>query len=97
MSNASQTMFAMNTVRMYTTQVCPFCLRAKALLKDKGVAFEEIDVMFDPAKRAEMVERSGGGRTVPQIFIDGEPIGGFDELYDLERQGRLNDLLGIAA
>jgi len=82
---------------MYTTAFCPFCLRAKALLKDKGVAFEEIDVMFDPARRAEMVERSGGGRTVPQIFIDGEPIGGFDELYDLERQGRLNDLLGIAA
>ena len=82
---------------MYTTAFCPFCLRAKALLKDKRVAFEEIDVMFDPARRAEMVERSGGGRTVPQIFIDGEPIGGFDELYDLERQGRLNDLLGIAA
>jgi glutaredoxin 3 len=87
----------MAKVLMYTTAFCPFCLRAKALLKDKGVAFEEIDVMFDPAKRAEMVERSGGGRTVPQIFIDGEPIGGFDELYDLERQGRLNDLLGIAA
>jgi len=82
---------------MYTTAFCPFCLRAKALLKDKGVEFEEIDVMFDPARRAEMTERSGGGRTVPQIFIDGEPIGGFDELYDLERQGRLNDLLGIAA
>jgi glutaredoxin 3 len=87
----------MAKVLMYTTAFCPFCLRAKALLKDKGVAFEEIDVMFDPARRAEMVERSGGGRTVPQIFIDGEPIGGFDELYDLERQGRLNDLLGIAA
>ena len=87
----------MANVLMYTTAFCQFCLRAKALLKDKGVAFEEIDVMFDPARRAEMVERSGGGRTVPQIFIDGEPIGGFDELYDLERQGRLNDLLGIAA
>lgn len=87
----------MADVIMYTTAFCPFCLRAKALLKEKGVDFEEIDVMFDPAKRAEMTERSGGGRTVPQIFIDGEPIGGFDELDDLDRQGRLDDLLGIAA
>jgi GrxC family glutaredoxin len=87
----------MAEVLMYSTAFCPFCLRAKALLQEKGVEFEEIDVMFDPAKRAEMVERSGGGRTVPQIFIDGVPIGGFDELYDLERQGRLNDMLGRAA
>jgi glutaredoxin 3 len=87
----------MAEVVMYTTAFCPFCLRAKALLKEKGVEFEEIDVMFDPAKRAEMTERSGGGRTVPQIFIDGTPIGGFDEMYELERQGRLNDMLGRVA
>ncbi len=87
----------MAEVVMYSTMFCPFCMRAKALLKDKGVDFEEIDVMFDGAKRAEMTERSGGGRTVPQIFIDGEPIGGFDELNALDREGRLDDLLGIAA
>jgi glutaredoxin 3 len=87
----------MAKVIMYSTAFCPFCMRAKALLNAKGVEFVDIDVMFDPAKRAEMTERSGGGRTVPQIFIDGEPIGGFDELYALDRQGRLNDLLGIAA
>ena len=87
----------MANVIMYSTVFCPFCMRAKALLKRKGVDFEVIDVMFDPAKRAEMTERSGGGRTVPQIFIGGEPIGGFDELYDLDREGRLDDMLGIAA
>ncbi|MEM7121110.1 MAG: glutaredoxin 3 [Pseudomonadota bacterium] len=87
----------MAEVVMYSTMFCPFCMRAKALLKDKGVDFEEIDVMFDSAKRAEMTERSGGGRTVPQIFIDGEPIGGFDELNALDKEGRLDGLLGIAA
>jgi glutaredoxin 3 len=87
----------MAKVIMYSTAFCPFCMRAKALLNAKGVEFDDIDVMFNPAKRAEMTERSGGGRTVPQIFIDGEPIGGFDELYALDREGRLNDLLGIAA
>ncbi len=87
----------MAEVVMYSTMFCPFCMRAKALLKKKGVEFENIDVMFDNAKRAEMTERSGGGRTVPQIFIDGEPIGGFDELNALDQEGRLDDLLGIAA
>lgn len=87
----------MAEVVMYSTMFCPFCMRAKALLKQKGVDFEEIDVMFDSAKRAEMTERSGGGRTVPQIFIDGEPIGGFDELNALDQEGRLDGLLGIAA
>ena len=87
----------MAEVVMYSTAFCPFCMRAKALLKEKGVDFDEIDVMFDAAKRTEMTDRSGGGRTVPQIFIDGEPIGGFDELYALDREGRLDDLLGIAA
>ena len=87
----------MAEVVMYSTMFCPFCMRAKALLKEKGVEFEEIDVMFDSAKRAEMTERSGGGRTVPQIFIDGEPIGGFDELNALDKEGRLDGLLGIAA
>ncbi len=83
------------TVEIYTTPICGFCTMAKRLLKQKGVAFEEIDVMRAPDRRAEMVERSGGGRTVPQIFIDGDPVGGCDEIYALDRAGRLDALLGL--
>ncbi len=68
-------------------------MRAKALLRSKGVAFEEIDVTDDPELRAEMVKRSGGRRTVPEIFINGEIIGGCDELYTLEHSGELDLLL----
>ncbi len=82
----------MAEIVMYGTLYCPYCVRAKALLEKKQVPFEEIRVDIEPAKRAEMMRR-GGGRTVPQIFIDGTPIGGCDELYALERQGRLNELL----
>jgi len=88
---------SMADVVIYSTMFCPYCHRAKALLKKKGVAYTEIDVMMDPDKRREMTERSGGGRTVPQILIDGTPIGGCDELHELDRQGRLDPLLGIAA
>ncbi len=63
------------------------------LLNDKGVAFQEIDVGADPALRAQMVERAGGRRTVPEIFINGRIIGGFDELYALEQEGRLDAML----
>jgi len=87
----------MADVVIYTTMFCPYCHRAKALLKAKGVAFTEIDVMMDPDKWREMTERSGGGRTVPQIFIDGKAIGGCDDLHELDRKGRLDPLLGIAA
>ena len=87
----------MAEVVVYSTMFCPYCHRAKALLKAKGVAFTEIDVMMDPAKREEMTRLSGGGRTVPQIFIDGKPVGGSDELHALDRAGRLDALLGIAA
>lgn len=83
----------MKPVEIYTTPLCGFCSMAKRLLTQKGVAFAEVDVMREPARRAEMVERSGGGRTVPQIFIDGRPIGGCDELYALERAGELDALL----
>ncbi len=82
----------MAEIVMYGTLYCPYCVRAKALLEKKQVPFEDIRVDIEPAKRAEMMRR-GGGRTVPQIFIDGTPIGGCDELYALERQGRLNELL----
>jgi glutaredoxin 3 len=83
----------MKTVEIYTTPICGYCMRAKRLLDGKGVPFTEIDVMGNPEKRAEMVRRSGGGRTVPQIFIDGTPIGGCDELHALERTGKLDPML----
>ncbi len=83
----------MATVEVYTTLFCPFCVRAKNLLKAKGVAFTEISVDGDPGLRRQMTERSRGGVTVPQIFINDEPIGGSDELVALENQGRLDALL----
>ena len=83
----------MARVEIYTTQYCPYCIRARMLLNDKGVAFQEIDVGADPALRAQMVERAGGRRTVPEIFINGRIIGGFDELYALEQEGRLDAML----
>lgn len=82
----------MARVVVYTTQYCPYCVRAKALLRHKGVAFEEIDVGDDDAIRERMVEASGR-RTVPQIFIDDVPIGGFEELKELDDQGALDRLL----
>ena len=83
----------MKPVTLYTTPICGYCAMAKRLLDRKGVAYTEIDVMGSPDKRAEMVSRSGGGRTVPQIFIDGTPIGGCDELHALERAGELDAML----
>lgn len=78
---------------IYTTATCPYCLRAKALLSRKQVAFEEIKVDSDYEKRAEMTARAGGRSTVPQIFIDGRPIGGCDDLYELNDEGKLDALL----
>ncbi|MBL4916870.1 glutaredoxin 3 [Szabonella alba] len=83
----------MKTVEIYTSPFCGYCHAAKRLLTSKSVAFTEIDVMADPAQRAEMTRRSNGGRTVPQIFIDGQPIGGSDDLHALDRAGRLDALL----
>jgi glutaredoxin 3 len=83
-------------ILLYTTQYCGYCRAAKNLLRAKGLEFREIDVGFDPSKRAEMVERAGGLRTVPQIFIHGRHVGGYDELAALERQGKLNDWLADA-
>jgi glutaredoxin 3 len=84
-------------VELYTTTYCPFCTRAKNLLKNKGVAFDEIDVTEDEELRAKMIEMSGGRRTVPEIFINGKIIGGFDELKALDDQGKLDTLLAEAA
>jgi len=82
---------------MYTTAFCPYCVRAKALLRSKGVEFEEIDVGADPKLREEAIRLSGGRRTVPQIFIDGKSIGGYDELWELEQAGELDRMLGPAS
>ena len=83
----------MPTVELYTTQICGFCHAAKRLLTSKGVSFSEIDVMADPARRAEMMQRANGGRTVPQIFIGETHVGGNDDLQALERAGKLDALL----
>ena len=87
----------MPDVTIYTTGLCGFCYRAKALLEAKGVAFEEIDVTFNPKKRAEMRERAGGSTSVPQIWIGEHHVGGSDELYALEQAGELDALLGNPA
>jgi glutaredoxin 3 len=84
-------------VEIYTTSYCPFCVRAKALLKSKGVPFDEIDVSADDALRARMVEMSGGRRTVPEIFINGKIVGGFEELRALNESGELDSLLAQPA
>ncbi|MEM6638467.1 MAG: glutaredoxin 3 [Pseudomonadota bacterium] len=83
----------MPAITMYTTQFCPFCVRAKALLNKKGVAFNEIDVA-DRAKRAAMTELTGR-TSVPQIFIDDTHVGGCDDLHALDREGRLDPMLGL--
>ena len=83
----------MPKVRIYTTPFCPYCSRAKSLLARKGVAFEEIDVYMDAAARDEMIEKTGGARTVPQIFIGEHHVGGCDELHALDRAGELDPLL----
>jgi glutaredoxin 3 len=80
-------------VEIYTTTYCPYCSRAKALLKSKGVDFEEIDVTADAELRAVMTRRTGGRYTVPEIFVNGAIIGGYDELYALELSGKLDALL----
>ena len=80
-------------IEIYTTPYCPYCLSAKALLNRKGAAFTEIDVSGDPEGRRKMVERAHGGYTVPQIFIGTMHVGGSDELYALDRAGKLDPLL----
>ncbi len=87
----------MAKVTIYTTMMCPFCSRAISLLKQKGVEFEEIDVTFSGKKRRQMMEMAEGRHTVPQIFIDEVPIGGSDELVDLEMSGELDQLLAANA
>ncbi len=87
----------MAKVEVYSSMWCPFCYRAKQLLKKKGIAFEEIDVDGDPKVRASMRERAGGRHTVPQIFINDSGIGGCDDLYALDAAGKLDALLRQSA
>ena len=83
----------MATVEIYTTPLCGYCHAAKRLLTAKGAGYAEHDVSADPARREEMVQRANGRRTVPQVFIDGTHVGGFDDLSALDRAGKLDPLL----
>lgn len=82
----------MSDITIYTTGYCPYCVRAKDLLKRKGQAFKEINAE-DDAVRDEMVQKAGGRRTVPQIFINGQHVGGCDDLYALDKAGKLDGML----
>lgn len=83
----------MANIEIYTTRTCPYCIRAKALLASKNVDFTEIDVMADPRVKTQMIKRSQGARSVPQIFIGNEHIGGCDELFALESKNALDIML----
>ncbi len=83
----------MAKVEIYTSQLCGFCHAAKRLLNSKGIEFEETDVGRNPDEKATMIQRANGGRTVPQIFIDGKHVGGCDDLYALEQSGKLDPML----
>lgn len=83
----------MAKITVYSKAYCPFCMRAKALLKQKGASFKEIDIGRKPQLRDEMIAKSNGGYTVPQIFIDQLHVGGCDDLMRLDAQGKLDDLL----
>ncbi len=87
----------MPKVEIYTSLLCGYCYRAKRLLEKKGVDYTEYDLMAQPVRRREMMERSRGRTSVPQIFIDDRHVGGCDELYDLEARGSLDPLLQSAA
>jgi len=85
----------MAKIEVYSTRVCPYCVRAKDLLKRKGVAFNEVDVSDDDDARMALVKRADGRRTVPQIFIDGVGIGGYDDMAALDRAGKLDAMIGL--
>ena len=83
----------MQPVEIYTSPLCGFCHAAKRLLSQKGVSFAEVDIARAPGRRSEMMDRAGGRHTVPQIFIGGTHVGGCDDLYALERAGKLDKIL----
>lgn len=83
----------MANIEIYSTTYCPYCTRAKALMDAKDLDYTEIDVTGDDAARLALVEKSGGRKTVPQIFINGQSVGGYDDLRALEESGKLDDML----
>ena len=83
----------MSEIIIYTTNYCPYCVKAKQLLRTKGLEFEEIDLTNDDAGRMQLVEKSGGRKTVPQIFVNGKHIGGCDDLFSLDAKKELDTLL----
>ncbi len=87
----------MSDIQMYTTAFCPYCVAAKNLFEARGLEWEEIRIDTDPARLAEMLERSQGRRTVPQIFINGVHVGGFDDLAAADRSGQLAEILESGA
>ena len=85
----------MKKITIYTTPYCPFCIRAKQLLKNKNIEFQEIDLSEEPDKFDEMSKKSNGARTVPQIFVDDTHIGDCDYIHELDNKGVLDKILGI--
>jgi glutaredoxin 3 len=84
-------------IEIYSSAVCPYCVSAKNLLKSKGLEWSEVRIDIDPGQRDLMLARSGGRRTVPQIFINDQHVGGFDDLVAADRSGKLAELLGTTA
>jgi glutaredoxin 3 len=93
MSTTPLELTEMKPVTIYSTMMCPYCHAAKNLLSRKGVKYDEIDVTFAPGKRSDMTVRAGGKRSVPQIFIGDDHVGGCDELHALEQAGKLDPML----
>ena len=87
----------MAEVVIYSSLFCGYCARAKKLLDSKGVSYEDIDIMANPSRKPEMIERAGGRTTVPQIFIDGQHVGGCDDIHALDADGKLDPLLGLGS
>ena len=85
----------MANIEIYTSPFCGFCYQAKSLLNDKGVDYIEVDIISQPKRHSEMIERAGGLQTVPQIFIDNQHIGGCEELYELEAKDKLDPILKV--
>ncbi len=87
----------MKKIVVYSTSICPYCIKAKKLLESKKVSYQEVQLDKHPELTAEVVKKSGGQKTVPQIFVDDYHIGGCDDLYALDKEGKLDALLGITS